>query len=228
MEGEDVAHVACPDRNNYVWMKIRRIQGVTGEENILTTTCANNCGGKCLLKVHVQGGIITRIETAEDPPLRACARGRAYRQYVYHPDRLRYPLKRIGERGEGKFERISWDEALDAVAQELLRVKETYGPEAIFSICYSGSVTSLHSAFPYGPQHRLMDILGGKTILAALAREYAATKPAALQTGYGPQKTARGDQFMRAGMTLAAMTGNIGIPGGSAAGNGAAAALLLS
>ena len=47
------------------------------------------------------------------PQLRACVRGRAYLRRQYHPDRLLYPMKRVGKRGEGKFERISWDEALD-------------------------------------------------------------------------------------------------------------------
>ena len=80
----------------------------SGEE-IVNTTCASHCGSTCVLKLHVKDGIITRIETdsGEEPQLRACARGRAYRQRVYAPDRVLYPMKRIGERGEGKFERIS-------------------------------------------------------------------------------------------------------------------------
>ena len=84
-------------------------------DKIVPTVCASHCGGSCLLKVHVSDGVITRIETddGQEPQLRACLRGRAYRQRVYAPDRLLYPLNRVGQRGEGRFERISWDEALD-------------------------------------------------------------------------------------------------------------------
>lgn len=92
-------------------------------EKIVHTMCASHCGGACLLRVHVKDGVITRIETDDgrEPQLRGCLRGRAYRQRVYAPDRLLYPLKRVGNRGEGKFERISWDEALDKTAAELKR-----------------------------------------------------------------------------------------------------------
>ena len=78
-------------------------------ETIVPTLCNSHCGGACLLKVHVKDRVITRIETddGEEPQLRGCLRGRAYRQVVYAPDRILYPLKRVGERGEGKFERIS-------------------------------------------------------------------------------------------------------------------------
>jgi anaerobic dimethyl sulfoxide reductase subunit A len=95
-----------------------------------------------VLKVHVKNGVAIRVETddGDEPQLRACARGRAYRKEVYSADRLRFPLKRIGARGEGQFERISWGEALDKVAAELTRVKETYGPTAIWGHTYSGQV----------------------------------------------------------------------------------------
>ena len=103
------------------------------DEQVIMTTCASHCGGFCGLKVYVKDGTITRIETddGEEPQARACLKGRSYRQRVYHPDRLLYPMKRVGERGEGKFERISWDEALDTVAGEIKRVRDTYGPQAI-------------------------------------------------------------------------------------------------
>lgn len=65
-------------------------------ERVITTVCNSHCGGACPLKVHVRDGVITRIET--DDELRACLKGRAYRQRVYAPDRLKYPLKRLGER----------------------------------------------------------------------------------------------------------------------------------
>ena len=69
-------------------------------EKVVMTTCSSHCGGTCLLKLHVKDGAITRIETddGEAPQYRACLKGRAYRQRVYAPDRLKYPMKRAGER----------------------------------------------------------------------------------------------------------------------------------
>ncbi len=110
------------------------------------TSCSHDCGGRCVLKVHVEDGKIVRIESdeGEEPQLRACARGRAYRQRVYAPDRLKYPMRRVGPRGEGRFERISWDEALDTVAAELIRVKETYGNASILLLVSGGNQSILH------------------------------------------------------------------------------------
>mgnify|MGYP001067197667 CR=1 FL=1 len=120
------------------------------DEKVITTMCNSHCGGCCMLKVHVKGGVIIRIETddGEEPQLRACLKGRAYRQRVYAPDRLLYPLRRIGKRGEGKFERISWDDALETVAKEIKRVRDTYGPEAIFVQTSAGDIVSLHNPLP--------------------------------------------------------------------------------
>lgn len=131
-----------------------------GDEKVITTICNSHCGGCCMLKVHVKGGMITRIETddGEEPQLRACLKGRAYRQRVYAPDRLLYPLRRVGERGEGKFERIPWDIALETVAKELVRVRDTYGPEAIFMQTSAGDIVSLHGPLPL---MKVLSLMGG-------------------------------------------------------------------
>ncbi|HOK27174.1 MAG TPA: molybdopterin-dependent oxidoreductase [Bacteroidales bacterium] len=136
------------------------------ESKIIRTGCpAHNCGGRCLLKVHVKDGIITRIETDDrpgddisDPQLRACIRGRSYRKRQYHPDRLKYPLKRTGKRGEGKFERITWDEAYEIMYNEISRVIKQYGNSAIFIPYGTGSYTNLNGRWP---AVRLMNLLGG-------------------------------------------------------------------
>ena len=109
-----------------------------------------NCGGACLLKVHVKDGVITRLETddGDEPQLRNCLRCRAYRQRVYAPDRLLYPLKRAGERGEGKFKRISWDEALETVTSQYKRVKEAYGPAATIYLTTGGDIGQVHNTGP--------------------------------------------------------------------------------
>lgn len=113
---------------------------------MVRTACIGHCGGTCLLRVHVKDGVITKIETddGEEPQFRACLKGRANRQRVYAPDRLKYPLKRTGERGEGTFERISWDEALNTIAAELIRVKEVYGPSAVLFMASGGDTGWLH------------------------------------------------------------------------------------
>lgn len=88
----------------------RSIPEVKTEEKIIRTVCNSHCGGTCEMKVHVRDGRIVRIEPVEaDDKPKLCARGHAYRQRVYAPDRILYPLKRTGARGTGEFSRISWD-----------------------------------------------------------------------------------------------------------------------
>jgi len=132
-------------------------------EKLESTACASHCGGTCLMKVHVRDGIIVRIETddGEEPQLRCCLRGRAYRQRVYAPDRIKYPLKRVGPRGKGEFKRVSWDEALDLTARELKRVKETYGASAILVKTGGGDVTFVHGTGRI--TERLLSLFGGYT-----------------------------------------------------------------
>ncbi|MGD0779961.1 MAG: molybdopterin-dependent oxidoreductase [Dehalococcoidales bacterium] len=94
------------------------------------------CTNTCPTSVHVQDGKITKIDIV-NPKVAHCPRWKAQKDFVYHPDRLLHPLKRAGKRGEGKWLRISWDEALDTIASNLQAVKEKYGPESVvFWIAY--------------------------------------------------------------------------------------------
>ncbi|MEE8419052.1 MAG: molybdopterin-dependent oxidoreductase [Dehalococcoidales bacterium] len=129
---------------------------------IIPTGCCHDCGGRCVLKAHVRDGRIIRLETdnGEMPQLRACLRGRAYRQRVYSPERLKYPMRRTGERGQGQFERVSWDEALDAVASGLSNIIEKHGNSSVLLALGSGNQGLLHGA---GPVARLLLNLGGYT-----------------------------------------------------------------
>ncbi len=125
---------------------------------------AHNCGGRCLLIAHIENGRIIHLDTDDRPDtlaapqLRACARGRAYLRRQYHPDRLRFPLKRVGMRGEGQFVRSSWEEAIDLVAGELERVKAEYGNEALFVPYGTGSYNQLNGSHT---ARRLMNLFGG-------------------------------------------------------------------
>lgn len=104
------------------------------ETKIIHTMGRNNCGGRCIIHAHVRDGQIEKLTTdtpqaaGEDVPLCACIRGLNYHKTFLGPDRLRYPMKRVGERGEGKFQRISWEEATDLIAREWVRIRDTYGP----------------------------------------------------------------------------------------------------
>ena len=140
-------------------------QAPSGERMVRTGCPSHNCGGRCLLKVHVRDGVIVRIETDDrpgdtpaDPQLRACVRGRAYRQRQYHPGRLRQPLKRTGKRGEGRFEPVGWDEALDHVAAEFERIKKAHGNEAFYVPYGTGSYNQTNGR---QTAQRLMNLYGG-------------------------------------------------------------------
>ncbi len=137
-------------------------------ETVVTSTCAHNCGGRCVVNAHVRDGRIVRISTdprrwtPELPPLHACVRGFGQAERVYHPDRLLHPMRRTGPRGSGQFERISWDEALDQVAAQMLRIRDTHGPAAILDCSRTGSTSMLHSR---ALVQRLLHMFGGCTEL---------------------------------------------------------------
>jgi anaerobic dimethyl sulfoxide reductase subunit A len=133
----------------------------------VVTSCAHNCGSRHMLVAHKWKDVIVRLSTDdgryqrngyfgkdsnEEPQLRACLRGRAYRQRLYSAERLLYPMLRVGKRGEGKFKRVSWDEALDFVAQKMIYLKDTYGRTALLDQSYAGA--------SYGVLHKSDQIEG--------------------------------------------------------------------
>lgn len=99
------------------------------------------CHDHCKVSVYIQNGRLKKIEEDNDhprsrvlkPTVRACPRARSAVDWFYHPDRLCYPLKRVGQRGSGKWEEISWELALDEIAGKLSVIKKEDGPEAIAS-----------------------------------------------------------------------------------------------
>lgn len=92
------------------------------------------CHGTCGVLAHVRDGKLIKVEGDPDHPWnqgRLCARCLAMTQYVYHPDRLTKPLKRVGKRGEGKWQEISWDEAYDFIEEKMNTIREKHGPESV-------------------------------------------------------------------------------------------------
>ena len=113
------------------------------EENVVYTFHQTNCGNRCSLKCTVREGRIADIETnqwEEKDYSICCLKGISEIQRIYSPDRIQTPLKLVGERGSGEFEPISWDEALDIVAEKLRESKEKYGGDSIFFPFSSGLV----------------------------------------------------------------------------------------
>ncbi len=102
---------------------------------IKTTTWSPGpgCHGGCGILVHVKDNKVIKVEGDPDHPWnqgRLCSRCLSMTQYIYHKDRLKKPLKRVGERGQGKFEEISWDEAFDLIEIKMKKRRDDHGPES--------------------------------------------------------------------------------------------------
>lgn len=117
--------------------------------------CCNPECNNCSFKVHTRNGKLVRIMPNPNYYTKPCLRGRSRLQWNYHPDRLKYPFKRVGERGERKWERISWDEALDTIADKLGKIRDKHGSEAVYFT--AGAVMSV---MPNAMQGRFSNAFG--------------------------------------------------------------------
>ncbi len=145
---------------------------VSGTGKVVWSACTVNCGSRCPLRMHVVDDEIKYVETdntGDDDyeglhQVRACLRGRSMRRRVYNADRLKYPMKRVGLRGEGKFERISWEEAFDTIANSMKGIIKEYGNEAIYLNYGTGTLGgTMTRSWPPGDTliARMMNCVGG-------------------------------------------------------------------
>ena len=107
-----------------------------GTEQVVRSTC-ELCNAGCGVIVYLRDDKPFRVEGDPDNPVNKgalCVKGMASLEHLYHPDRLKYPLKRVGERGKGKWQQITWDEALNTIAAELTKTKEKHGAESVVFI----------------------------------------------------------------------------------------------
>ncbi len=114
------------------------------------TSVCEMCFWRCPIVAKVKNGKLVKIEGNPKSPVngqRVCARGNSGVQLLYDPDRVKTPLKRVGARGEGKWAKISWDEALDEVAYNMQKVKKKYGPHALAYFDHGASAEFMRGIF---------------------------------------------------------------------------------
>ncbi len=120
-------------------------------EQVFRSVCRGNCQGCCALDVHVRGGNIVKIERGDfgsPERLRICSRGLSHISRTYSDNRTKFPMKRVGERGSGEFERITWEEAISTIATKWQELSAQYGPQSIMFNDGTGNLCCMNGAIP--------------------------------------------------------------------------------
>lgn len=118
------------------------------------TICPLDCPDSCGLIATVENGKVTALSGDNDHPYTngvICSKMRRYPERLYSSKRILYPQLRVGKKGEGRFKRISWEEALDICAEKLLQIRDKFGAESILPYCYAGNMgaVSRSAGFPF-------------------------------------------------------------------------------
>ena len=137
------------------------------EEKVFAGVCRGNCFNACFLNVHVRDGKVVRT-SARDLPRpdynRICAKGLTMMHRMYSAERLKYPLKRVGARGEGRWQQISWEEAIDTIASKWVGYQRDFGNDAFAVLPGSGNWASLNGVTGGQPLGRLRRVSGSSFI----------------------------------------------------------------
>src|SRR4051812_47765710 len=120
------------------------------ELQVRRSVCPHDCPDACGMLAWVKDGQIVRVGGDPDHPVTRgaiCGKANRYMERIYSPDRVLYPQRRIGPKGEGQFERISWDAALDLIAERFHAIVREHGAEAILPYSFAGTmgITSIGS-----------------------------------------------------------------------------------
>jgi anaerobic selenocysteine-containing dehydrogenase len=163
---------------------------------IRRSVCPLDCPDTCALLVTLENGRVTRLRGDPEHPVTRgflCEKVTRYLDRQYSPQRLLYPQRRVGHKGEGRFERISWDEALDEIAQRLQRIVREYGSEAVLPYSYAGTMGLVQGA---SMDRRFFHRLGASRLERTIC---SAAGTAALATTLGHRYGTEPEQFRHAG-----------------------------
>src|SRR5216117_1609388 len=169
------------------------------------SVCALDCPDCCSMLVQVENGRATRLRGDPNHPVTQgflCGKVAQYLEREYSPERLLYPQKRVGAKGEGRFERITWDEALDTIAARLGKASEDFGPESILPYSYGGTLGMLNGG---GMDRRFLHRLGA----SRLDRTICATAGAAGLTATNGLRYATEPEQFRLSKLIIAWGANI-------------------
>ena len=156
-DGDNEGMKAITNIADQLFRKVQPVDSAFGSETAETRTpafCAIDCPGRCPLELHLRDGELARVSANKAAP--ACHRGLSMRAWANSPDRLMWPLRRVGPRGSAQFERVTWDEALDEISDQLARIRREHGNESIYLAYSTGQ--SCTTADPF---ERLMNRFGG-------------------------------------------------------------------
>jgi anaerobic selenocysteine-containing dehydrogenase len=145
------------------------------ENGTVRGACPHDCPDTCAMLVHIEEGRAVRVEGDPSHPVTQgflCAKVNRYVERTYHPERILAPMRRVGPKGEGRFEAATWDEALDEIGARLLAVREEFGAEAVLPYSYAGTMGLLQgSSMDRRFFHRFGASLLARTICAAAGTE---------------------------------------------------------
>jgi anaerobic selenocysteine-containing dehydrogenase len=164
------------------------------------STCPLDCPDACAVLVHIEDGRATRLRGEPDHPVTRgflCGKVAQYLERQYSPQRLLYPQKRVGAKGEGRFERISWDEALDTIASRLSSIAREHGSEAILPYSYAGTMGLLNGS---GMDRRFFHRLGASRLDRTIC---SSTGGAALMASLGARYGTEPEQFAHSKLIIA-------------------------
>ncbi|SEN05943.1 molybdopterin-dependent oxidoreductase [Paenibacillus sp. OV219] len=150
----------------------------TEQNGVFPSVCSLDCPDQCGLLVHKENGRIVRIEGDPDHPVTQgaiCNKVRNMTERIYDKDRLQYPLKRVGPKGSGQFERITWDEAIGTITAKWKQLIEEEGPEAILPYSFYGNMGRIGTE---GMGRRMFNRMGASKLIYSIC-EAAGTE------GYG-------------------------------------------
>ncbi|WP_458413264.1 molybdopterin oxidoreductase family protein [Schinkia sp. CFF1] len=134
------------------------------KNGVFPSVCSLDCPDQCGLLIHKQDGKIIKVDGDPNHPITKgsiCNKVRNVAERLYDEKRLQYPMKRIGAKGEGKFERISWDEAIETITSQWKRLIQTDGPESILPYSFYGNMGNLSAE---GMDRRFFHRLGASQL----------------------------------------------------------------